>query len=370
MKGQRQIERKAILALEDGTVVEGRGFGAEGLVLGELVFNTSMTGYVEALTDPSYSGQILMMTYPLIGNYGVCSEDYESDRIQVRGFVVKQLCREPSNWRSEKDLDQFLHESGVPGIEGVDTRMLTLKARMYGTMKAALAVFAEKDMPSKEELIEKARQQPHISEIDLVDKVCVEKPRFTDAKGKYDAVLVDCGVKNSIIRQLNLRGVNLHVVPYDFPPKKIMGYDPDAVFISNGPGDPARVTPTIQTIRGLLGNVPIAGICLGLQLTCLALGGNTFKLKFGHRGSNQPVKDLATGRVFISTQNHGFAADAKSLEKAGLELAQINLNDMTVEGIRHKALPLMAVQYHPEAGPGPHDTYFFFDSFMKMLEQR
>jgi len=185
--------------------VEGLGFGAEGLVLGELVFNTSMTGYVEALTDPSYSGQILMMTYPLIGNYGVCSKDYESDKIQARGFVVKQLCKEPSNWRSEKDLDQFLRESDVPGIEGVDTRMLTLKARNYGTMKAALAVFPDQNMPSKEELIEKAKQQPHISDLDLVDKVCVKQPRFIDAKGKYDAVVVDCGVKRSIIQQLSLR---------------------------------------------------------------------------------------------------------------------------------------------------------------------
>ena len=349
--------------------MEGLGFGAEGLVLGELVFNTSMTGYVEALTDPSYSGQILMMTYPLIGNYGVCSKDYESDKIQARGFVVKQLCKEPSNWRSEKDLDQFLRESGVSGIEGVDTRMLTLKARNYGTMKAALAVFPDQNMPSKEELIEKAKQQPHISDLDLVDKVCVKQPRFIDAKGKYDAVVVDCGVKRSIIQQLSLRGVNLHVVPYDFPPEKIMDYDPDAVFISNGPGDPARVAPTIQTIKSLVGNVPIAGICLGLQLTSLALGGRTFKLKFGHRGSNQPVKDLSTKRVFISTQNHGFAVDTKSMEKTELELTQINLNDMTVEGIQHKRLPLMAVQYHPEAGPGPHDTYLFFDRFMRMLEQ-
>ncbi len=360
---------KAALALEDGTVVEGYGFGAEGLVQGELVFNTSMTGYVEALTDPSYAGQILMMTYPLIGNYGVCSEDYESERIQARGFVVKYACTEPSNWRSMKSLDRFLCEYGVPAIEGVDTRMLTQKARIYGTMKAALASFNGKDMPSKEELAEAACEQPHISQIDLVDKVSVNEPESIDAGGKYDAVLIDCGVKKSITRQLTLRGVNLHIVPYDFSADKVMGYDPDAVFVSNGPGDPARVTSTIQTIQNLSGKVPIAGICLGLQLTSLALGGKTFKLKFGHRGSNQPVKDLETGRVFISTQNHGFAVNPESLEGTGLEVTQRNLNDMTVEGIRHKELPLMAVQYHPEAGPGPHDTYFFFDRFIKMLEQ-
>jgi carbamoyl-phosphate synthase small subunit len=247
--------------------------------------------------------------------------------------------------------------------------MLTLKVRVHGTMKAALAVFKDRDMPTREELIETAQRQLHISEIDLVDKVCVSKPKFIDAGGKYDAVIIDCGVKNSIVRQLKLRGVNIHVVPYNFPPDKVMEFDPDAVFISNGPGDPARVTATIQTIRSLVGNVPIAGICLGLQLTALALGGRTFKLKFGHRGSNQPVKDLETGRVFISTQNHGFAVDAKSLETTELELTQKNLNDMTVEGIRHKKLPIVAVQYHPEAGPGPHDTHFFFDRFIQMLEQ-
>lgn len=361
---------KATLALEDGTIVEGRGFGAEGLAEGELVFNTSMTGYVEALTDPSYAGQILMMTYPLIGNYGVCREDYESDRIQASGLVVKHLCKEPSNWRSEKNLDLFLREFGVPGIEGIDTRMLTLKARVHGTMKAVLAVFKEEHMPNKETLVEEARQQPHISEIDLVDKVCVSKPKFIDAKGKYDVVIIDCGLKNSIVRQLKQRGVNLRIVPYDFPPDKVMSYGPDAVFISNGPGDPTRVTQTIQAIRSLAGEVPIVGICLGLQLTSLALGGHTFKLKFGHRGSNQPVKDLETGRVFISTQNHGFAVDYESLEETGLELTQKNLNDMTVEGIKHKEMPLMAVQYHPEAGPGPHDTYFFFDRFIKMLERQ
>lgn len=361
---------KAILTLEDGTVVEGSGFGAEGIVRGELVFNTSMTGYVEALTDPSYAGQILMMTYPLIGNYGVCSEDYESDRIQTNGFVIKHLCRNPSNWRSQKNLDQFLKDFNIPGIEGVDTRMLTLKARVHGTMKATLAVFNSKDMPSKEELIEKTKKQPHISKIDLVDKVCVEKPKFVDAKGKHHAVIIDCGVKNSIIRQLITRGVSLHLVPYDFPADKIMDYDPDAVFISNGPGDPARVTQTIQTIKSLVGEVPVAGICLGLQLTSLAMGAKTFKLKFGHRGGNQPVKDFKTGRVFISTQNHGFAVDNTSLNETGLEMTQKNLNDETVEGIQHKKLPLIAVQYHPEAGPGPHDTYFFFDRFIQMLEQR
>ncbi|MEM3004083.1 MAG: glutamine-hydrolyzing carbamoyl-phosphate synthase small subunit [Candidatus Bathyarchaeia archaeon] len=360
---------KAMLALEDGTFVEGRGFGAEGLTQGELVFNTSMTGYVEALTDPSYAGQILMMTYPLIGNYGVCSEDYESDRVQVRGFVVKDLCQQPSNWRSEKTLDHCLRDFNIPGIQGVDTRMVTLKARINGTMKAALAVFTKNDVPSREELIRAATNQPHISELDLVDKVSVNKPRFIEGGGKSTAVIVDCGVKNSIIRQLTQRGVDLHVVPYNTPPERLLQYDPDIVLISNGPGDPARVTPTIQTVRGLVGQVAVAGICLGLQILCLALGGKTFKMKFGHRGSNQPVKDTDTGRVFISTQNHGFAVDADSLEGTGLEVTQKNLNDATVEAVRHTEMPIMAVQYHPEAGPGPHDTRFFFDQLIKMMGQ-
>lgn len=355
---------KAALALEDGTYVEGKAFGAEKECLGEIVFCTSMTGYVEALTDPSYKGQILMMTYPLIGNYGVCREDFESDGVKVEGFVVRELCRHPSSWRSEMSVDDLLKEYNVPGIEGVDTRMLTRKIRIYGSMKAAIGI-GDID---KDNLIKKAVEQPFISDIDLVDKVCVREEKRVDAGGKLEVVLIDCGIKMSILRQLLKRGVNVTLVPYNYPMRKIVEMDPDGVFISNGPGDPARVKPTIETIRKLSGRIPLAGICLGHQLIALAFGAKTFKLKFGHHGSNQPVKDFETGRVFISSQNHNFAVDDKTLPK-DLEVTQINLNDHTVEGMIHKDIPLITVQYHPEAGPGPHDTYFFFDRFVDMLKE-
>ncbi|MEM0487924.1 MAG: glutamine-hydrolyzing carbamoyl-phosphate synthase small subunit [Candidatus Bathyarchaeia archaeon] len=354
---------KAALALEDGTYVEGRAFGANRIALGEIVFCTSMTGYVEALTDPSYRGQILMMTYPLIGNYGVCKEDFESDSVKVEGFVVKQLCRKPSNFRSQMTVDELLKAYNVPGIEGVDTRMLTRKIRIYGSMKAAIGF----DM-DREKLIRMAKEQPSIVDLDLVDKVCVKNPKRIDVKGKYEVVLIDCGVKASIVRQLLKRSINVTLVPYNYPAEKILDMNPDGVFISNGPGDPARVKETIDTIQKLIGKLPMAGICLGHQLIALAFGAKTFKLKFGHHGSNQPTKDLETGRVFISSQNHNFSVDEKTLPK-GLEVTQINLNDLTVEGLRHKELPIITVQYHPEAGPGPHDTYFFFDRFVNLLRE-
>ena len=307
------------------------------------------------------------MTYPLMGNYGVCEDDYESDRIQVRGFVTKYLCKQPHNWRSSKTLNEFLREFGVPGIEGIDTRMLVKKARDNGTMKAVLMVSEDKDLPSKEEIMKKVKRQQHISEIDFMHEVSEKTVKFIDVNGKHDVVLIDCGAKKNIIRQLALRNVNLHIVPYDFSAEKIMEYKPDGVFVSNGPGDPENVKPTIETIRSITGKVPIAGICLGLQLIGLSFGAETFKLKFGHRGANHPVKDIETGRVFISTQNHGFSLQTKSLNGTGLEMTQFNLNDGTVEGIKHKELPIVAVQYHPEASPGPHDTHFFFDKFVKML---
>lgn len=352
---------KAALALEDGTYVEGRAFGAEKNAVGEIVFCTSMTGYVEALTDPSYKGQILMLTYPLIGNYGACKEDFESGSVKVEGFVVRELCKKPSNFRSQATVDELLKSYGVPGIEGVDTRMLTRKIRIYGSMKAAIGINVE-----KEELIKMAQDQPSIVDLDLVDKVCIKEPKRIDVKGTYEVVLIDCGVKSSIVRQLLKRNINLTIVPYSFPPNEILEMDPDGVFISNGPGDPARVKETIESIRKLIGKIPMAGICLGHQLMALAFEAKTFKLKFGHHGSNQPTKDLETGRVFISSQNHNFSVDEKTLTK-NFEVTQINLNDFTVEGLRHKELPIITVQYHPEAGPGPHDTFFFFDRFVDIL---
>ncbi|MCX7680315.1 MAG: glutamine-hydrolyzing carbamoyl-phosphate synthase small subunit, partial [Spirochaetes bacterium] len=279
----------------------------------------------------------------------------------VEGFVVRELCKKPSNWRSEMSVDELLKQFDVVGIEGVDTRLLTKKIRIYGSMKAAIGVDVD-----KEKLIKIARDQPFIGDIDLVDKVCVKEPKRIEARGKFEVVLIDCGVKMSIVRQLLKRGINLTLVPYNFPAEKIIEMNPDGVFISNGPGDPARVKETIETIRKLVGKFPMAGICLGHQLMGLAFKAKTFKLKFGHHGSNQPTKDLETGRVFISSQNHNFSVDEKTLPK-GFEVTQINLNDRTVEGLKHNDLPIITVQYHPEAGPGPHDTYFFFDRFVDLL---
>ncbi len=356
---------KAALAIEDGTFVEGYAFGNEddSWVEGELVFNTAMTGYVEALTDPSYAGQILMMTYPLIGNYGVCKDDFESDGVKVEGFVVKELCKNPSNWRSQMSVDELLKEYGVPGIEGIDTRALTRKIRIYGAMKAVLAT-GDYD---REKMLKRAVEQPSITELDLVGKVCVKEPVTINEEGKYEVVIIDCGIKMSIAKQLLKRNVSVTLVPYNYSAEKILELDPDGVFVSNGPGDPSRVKDTIACLKKLIGRVPLAGICLGHQLISLALDAKTFKLKFGHRGANQPVKDFETGRVFISSQNHGFAVDEKTLPK-NVEVTQINLNDGTVEGLKHKELPLFSVQYHPEASPGPHDTYFFFDRFLEMIK--
>ena len=355
---------KAYLALEDGTVVEGKAFGALKDAEGELIFNTAMTGYVEALTDPSYKGQILMMTYPLIGNYGVCREDFESDRVHVEGFVVRELCKHPSNWRSEMSVDELLKEFDVPGIEGVDTRMITKKTRIYGAMKAVIAI-GDHD---KDELVERAKNQTPITEKDLVDKVCVKEPkRFEADEARFEVALIDHGVKMSIVKNLLKRNVSVTLVPFNYKAESILEAGYDGVFISNGPGDPARVKESIETIRKLIGKIPIAGICLGHQLIALAFRAKTFKLKFGHHGANQPVKDFESGRVFISSQNHGFAVDEKTLPK-GLRVTQINLNDHTVEGLAHDELPIISVQYHPEASPGPHDTFFFFDRFVEMLK--
>ncbi|WP_370575473.1 glutamine-hydrolyzing carbamoyl-phosphate synthase small subunit [Methanomethylovorans sp.] len=360
--------KKAILVLEDGTTIYGKGFGAVGEAYGELVFNTGMTGYVESLTDPSYAGQILMSTYPLVGNYGVCSEDYESDSIKASGFVVKEICRTPSNWRSQMDLDTFMEQNGVPGIEGVDTRELTKRIREYGTSKCGIAVY-EKDEPDIHSLILRTNAQPGISECEVVYRVSTRIYKRICGGHGPEIVVIDCGIKNSIIEQLKARNAGVLLVPFNSTYSDILNAGPDAVLISNGPGDPSTLKHTIDTVRELAGKVPLFGICLGHQIISLALGAKTYKLKFGHRGANHPVIDCRTGRVFITSQNHGFAVDKDSLEGTGFEITMLNPNDWTVEGIRHRKLNIHSIQFHPEAGPGPHDTHDFFDNMMTIIDR-
>lgn len=359
---------KAILVLEDGTIIRGRGCGAEKKAAGEIVFATGMTGYVESLTDPSYAGQTLMFTYPLIGNYGVTSKDYESEGIKATGMVAREICAHPSNWQSQKDIREFLLEFDTPAIYDLDTRALTRKIREQGTMKSILQTYTDESEINLEELKKEVKEQQSISELPLVQKVTTGQVKRIESTGNYEVVVIDCGTKRSIIDNLVSRGVNVTLVPFNTPAEEILSYNPAVVLVSNGPGNPALVKETIATVKELLGRTKLYGICLGHQIISLALGAKTFKLKFGHRGINQPVKDFKTGRVFISTQNHGFAVDDKSLAATGLEITQLNLNDRTIEGLEHKEIPVKTVQYHPEAGPGPYDTYFFFDALMEDIE--
>lgn len=375
------MSHPAKLALADGTVFTGRQFGAEGEVYGEVVFNTSMTGYQEIITDPSYNGQIVTMTYPLIGNYGVNSADVESKGTSLRGFLCKELCREPSNFRAEKSLDEYLRENGVIGLEGIDTRMLVKKIRTSGAMTGVLST-SDLDDAS---LIAKAKAAPQLVGVDLVKEVMPEKAEDWDqklhdiarhpttplpvrddaGKGKH-VVAIDYGMKWNIPRHLRELGCKVTVVPGNATAEEILGLNPDGVFLSNGPGDPEPLDYAIKTIQGLLGKKPIFGICLGQQLLGLALGGKTFKLKFGHRGANQPVLNRDTGRVEITSQNHGFAVDADTLPKEA-EVTHINLNDNTVEGIRHRGLKAFGVQYHPESSAGPHDSHYLFGEFLNLM---
>jgi carbamoyl-phosphate synthase small subunit len=373
-------KRQAKLALANGIVYSGQAFGADGEVDGEVVFNTSMTGYQEILTDPSYNGQIVTMTYPLIGNYGVNAEDVESRGLFLRGFVIRELCQTPSNYRSSESLDHFLRRHNIIGIEGIDTRALVRQIRTQGAMKGVLST-TDLDEAS---LLRKVQAAPGLVGRDLVQEVMPAASADWDAPlsdlgrpadfssgrdhaSKPHVVAIDYGMKWNIARYLRDLGCRVTVVPGTATASEILALNPDGVFLSNGPGDPEPLTYAINTIRNLIGKKPIFGICLGLQLLGLAFGGRTYKLRFGHRGANQPVLNKRTGRVEITSQNHGFAVDVASLPD-DIEVTHVNLNDQTVEGIRHKTLPVFGVQYHPEAAAGPHDSHYLFSEFLHLMQ--
>ncbi len=371
--------RPAKLALANGTVFVGRGFGADGEIHGEVVFNTSMTGYQEILTDPSYNGQIVTMTYPLIGNYGVNTEDVESRGLFLRGFIVKELCEEPSNYRSTESLDSYLKRNNIIGLQGIDTRALVRQIRIHGAMPGIISTTDLDDAS----LVQKAKDGASLVGLDLACEVMPEESSDWDsslnALGRpvefgADAgednglhiVAIDYGMKLNIPRYLRDTGCKVTIVPGKTSAEEILAMNPDGVFLSNGPGDPEPLDYAISTIQALLGKKPVFGICLGLQLLGLACGGKTYKLRFGHRGANQPVLNKATGKVEITSQNHGFALDTESLPD-DVEVTHINLNDDTVEGIRHKTHPAFGVQYHPEASAGPHDSHYLFREFVEMM---
>ena len=379
---------RALLALEDGRYFEGESFGAAGTRVGEVCFNTAMTGYQEVLTDPSYRGQIVAMTYPLIGNYGINSLDQESSFPHVRGFVIEELTEVPSNWRLEMSLDEYLRNWNIPGAKGIDTRALTRHLRTRGAMKACLTT--EKISP--EEATQRAIGGKGVIGMDYVREVSTKKIYCWDPQDKLSApwsiahldgrenrralppirfriVAYDYGIKENILRLLRQKSFQVTVVPATTSADEALALNPAGIFLSNGPGDPEALPYAHKTVRDLMGKKPIFGICLGHQILGFGFGGSTFKLKFGHRGANQPVKDLRSGKVAITAQNHGFAVDAASLP-SDVEVTHINLNDGTVEGMRHKELPIFSVQYHPEAAPGPHDASYFFDQFADSIEKQ
>ena len=370
------MTRPALLALADGRVFRGEALGAAGEGHGEVVFNTSMTGYQEIITDPSYHGQMVCMTYPLIGNYGINPEDVESRRPWINGFIVKEACPFPSNWRSRIPLDDYLREHRIVGIQGIDTRALTRHLRDHGAQEGIIST-EERD---GDRLAARARALPGLIGRDLVTEVSVDAPHgWTEgpwdlARGytapattRFRVVAFDSGIKQNILRCLAGLGCDVLVVPADTGAAAVLERKPDGVFLSNGPGDPEAVPYLVEAVRGLIGRAPIFGICLGNQILGLAFGGSTYKLKFGHHGGNHPVKDLSTGRVEITAQNHGFAVDPRSVEKAGLIETHVNLNDGTSEGMRHRELPIFSVQYHPEASPGPHDAHYLFRRFADLM---
>ncbi|MDO8462203.1 MAG: glutamine-hydrolyzing carbamoyl-phosphate synthase small subunit [Deltaproteobacteria bacterium] len=384
-------EKIGFLLLEDGTFLQGVSFGAEGESIGEVVFNTSMTGYQEILHDPSYKAQIVTMTYPEIGNYGVNAEDIESPKVHVAGFLVKRYHPTPSNFRSQKSLGAYLKERRIVALQGIDTRALTRHLRDRGAQMGILSTITN----DKKKLRQRLREEPPMEGRNLVGEVTCSKPyhwtegvwrlgegyrknvgaslgaphsRRAQRAAPLRVIAYDLGIKQNILRNLVAAGCDVTVVPSKTTAEEILAKKPDGLFLSNGPGDPAAVTDVIQNTKKLIGKVPIFGICLGHQILALALGGKTYKLKFGHRGANQPVMDLTTSKVEITTQNHGFAVDANSLKKKAV-VTHINLNDKTVEGLAHKKFPLFSVQYHPESSPGPHDSHYLFKRFVDMMKR-
>ena len=359
--------RPATLLLANGTVFQGRSFGAVGEAGGEVCFTTGMTGYQEVLTDPSYAGQLVTMTYPHIGNYGVNPDDVESSRIQVAGYIVRDGVTTPSNHRMTQPLGDYLADNGIVGIQGIDTRMLTRMIRSQGAMNGYLS----SEDPDPDHLSEKLGAVPAMAGLDLASQVTTDQPySWGSGKGRYQVVAYDFGLNWNILRLLESHDCAVTVVPAHTPAEEVLALKPDGVFLSNGPGDPAPVKPAIEAVQGLLGRVPIFGICLGHQILALALGARTYKLKFGHRGLNHPVKNLSTGKVEITSQNHGFAVDAGSLDESVAEVTHRNLNDDTLEGLRCKKVPAFSVQYHPEASPGPHDGAYLFEEFIGLMEGR
>jgi len=364
---------EGILAMEDGRVFRGISFGAEGEAAGEVVFNTSMTGYQEILTDPSYHNQIITMTYPLIGNYGINGEDVESARPSPRGFIAREYCSKPSNWRSVRSLGDYLVENGIVAVSEIDTRALTKHIRTVGAMKAVIATGNH----DGNELIEKARRWPGLVGRDLVGEVTCKKPfswnepcpwKPPAGMAKFKVVAWDFGIKYNILRYLVSFGCEVEVIPAFATAEEILERNPDGLFLSNGPGDPEGAKYVSEELRKLLGKIPVFGICMGHQLLCLAMNGTTYKLQFGHRGANHPVQDTATKKIEITTQNHGFCVDIDSLSPEDIEVTHINLNDNTVEGVRHRRLPAFSVQYHPEASAGPRDAEYLFARFIDMME--